>query len=276
MGCTLATLGACLPDAFVQVLLDLLNAALAPLLSFVETLLTQPVDLSPLKGLWLIIVSTLGLFYGLAFLYAGFNFIIAGFDVARKEAAKLWLKNILMMLVSVQASYWLYGLLTEMGGMLTAGVFSLIPPDFFLLTANAWEGAGATIVLTTAYVLTMLYTVLLLMFRYILVVAGVLFFPIGLFLYFLPPLKSLGQLILSLCLTVVFVPFFASIGLLISSKLAETAFFAGQKALLMLGAFCFVNFIITGMLFFAVIKSALSLLDISLYQGVTNTVRMMK
>ncbi len=274
MACSLANIGQCLPESFMNYLLDILNTPLEPLLTFVQKLFTEPVNISGFKSLWTVIVSILGLFYGLAFLWAGFNFIMAGFDSSRKETAKTWLKNILMMLVAVQASFWLYQLLVEMGALLTAGVFSMIPEEFFRLTADVFSDIGMSLLMTGCYVLVLLFTALLLAIRYILVAAGVLFFPIALFLYFLPPLKALGRLMLWLTGVVVFMTFFASICLLMASKLLILDLFTGNKLMLMMASFILVDFTMMGMLAFSVIKAALSLMDISPYQGITTSLRM--
>ncbi len=275
MGCSLVNLGECLPESFVNFFLDIFNAPLEPMLSLVQKLFTEPVNVSGFKSLWLVIVSVIGMFYGLAFLYAGFNFIMAGFDVSRKETAKTWLKNILMMMVAVQSSFWLYQLIIEIGALMTAGVFSLIPPDFFRLTADIFPEIGLSLMMTITYAVVLLFTALLLVLRYIIVVAGVLFFPIGLFLYFLPPLRSLGKLMLSLCGVAIFMTFFASIMLLIASKLLTLDIFILNKLMLMIAAFILVDFTLIGMWVFSTLKSAMSLMDINFSQSVTSSLKMM-
>ena len=271
MGCSLANLGECLPESFLQFFLDIFNAPLEPLLWLVQKLFTEPVDIAGFKSLWLIMVSIIGLFYGLAFLYAGFNFIVAGFDASRKETAKRWLRDTILMAITVNASYWLYGLLVEMGALLTAGVYSLIGPDFFRLTSEIFGELGMSLLLTVVYVLMLLATVIILVVRYILVAAGVMIFPWALFLYFLPPLRSLGQLLLWLCGTVIFLPFLGSIGLLMASKLVTLDLFVENKVMLMIAAFLVVNLSLIGMWAFAVAKSAMSLLDVNVTQALSST-----
>jgi len=274
MGCSLVNIGQCLPESFMEYLLEIFNAPLEPLLAVVEKMFTEPVNITGFKSLWVVIVSLIGLFYGFAFLYAGFNFIVAGFDSSRKETAKTWLKNILMMLVAVQASFYLYQLLIEIGALMTAGVFSMIPADFFRLTADVFGELGMSLLYATAYAVVLFLTALLLSLRYLLVATGVLFFPIGLFLYFIPPLRSIGKVLLWLCGVAIFMTFFGSLGLLMASKLLTLEIFMGNKLMLMITAFVLVDFTMICMWAFSIIKGAMSLMDISVSQSITTAAKM--
>ena len=85
---------------------------------------------------------------------------------------------------------------------------------------------------------------------------GVAFFPIGLFLYFIEPIRSYGKLILNFLGVSIFVTFFDAIILLVSSQLVEIPFFANFKLLLMSAAFWMCNILMIYLMFFAAIKSA--------------------
>ena len=86
--CGLTNLAICLPEKFFQFIMTILNAPIQPLLSFIQSLLTQPTQVTVFYPLWSIIVYIISLFYGLFFLFAGFNFMISGYDAARREKAK--------------------------------------------------------------------------------------------------------------------------------------------------------------------------------------------
>ncbi len=128
-----------------------------------------------------------------------------------------------------------------------------------------------------------LLTAVLLVVRYLLIAAGLLFFPVGLFLYFLPPLRSLGRMVLWLCGVAIFMTFFASVGLLMASKLAPLELFAENKTVLMISSFLLVDLAMVAMWAFSIIKGAMSLLDMDLHQsfsatlgkGITTPLKMM-
>ena len=134
--CGLSNLATCLPEKFFDYILTIVNAPLQPLLEATNALMTQPVNIHVFESLWAVIIYIISIFYGLFLLFAGFNLMIAGHDVARRERAKDWLKNIILMIIFVQASFFIYELIIEIGALLTVGVMDIIDQNFFLLTAD--------------------------------------------------------------------------------------------------------------------------------------------
>ncbi|PIN77986.1 hypothetical protein COV14_04805, partial [Candidatus Woesearchaeota archaeon CG10_big_fil_rev_8_21_14_0_10_33_12] len=120
--CGLLNLATCLPQKMFDFFIGLLNAPLQPLLSFVKTLLTANVDLTLFVSLWAIMVYVISLFYGLLLMYSGFNFIISGYDAVKREKAKEWFRNIFIMIVLVQASYFLYSWFLDINSLLTTAI----------------------------------------------------------------------------------------------------------------------------------------------------------
>jgi len=260
-------------DKLFSFISDLIETPLQPLLSLSEKLLIEPVIFSIFKNLWYIMVYIISLFYGLFFLFSGFNFIIAGFDIERKEKAKSWIKNTILMIIFVQASWILYGLLIDMSSLLSSGVMGLIDPNFFEVNIDNFASLGLNLLLVSSYGLTLLSTVVLLGIRYILVSFGVVFFPIGLFLYFIPPLRSYGQLIINVLGTLIFIPFFLVLVLLGSSMLMDLAVFSGFNIILASSAFLLINTIIVLLLLFTIIKSAFSVINSDVGRNVKSAVK---
>ncbi len=245
-------------DGVLEMLLYIINAPLKPLLFAVKSLLTDAVGISLFGSLWGIMVYIISLFYGLLLLYAGFNFIISGHDVVKRENAKTWLKNVLIMTVLIQSSYFLYQLILAISGLLTSGVMGLIDPHFFLFTLDNLINIGLEISLGSVYMVVLLLSAVILAVRYLIVSMGVVLVPWAIFLYFIPPLKAYGKLILNFLGVNIFITFVDAIILLASSKLVDVSVFGSFEILLMISAFLLVNLVTLYVMFFAIIKAALN------------------
>lgn len=259
--CGLTDLAACLPQKFFEYLLSILNAPLQPLLDLTKNLLTEPVNMSLFFSMWTIIIYIISLFYGLFMLFAGFNFLIAGYDASKRENAKMWFRNVILMIIFVQGSFYIYQLFVEIGARLTAGVVSIIDPTFFLLTADSIASFGLQFVLLIPYLLILVLTIIMLGLRYLLVSVGVVLFPIGIFFYFIPPLRAYGKMILNILFITIFIVFFDAIILFGASQLVTIPIYASFKVIVAIVAFFTVNILMVLLLLFAIIKAAFSFLN---------------
>lgn len=271
--CGLTNLATCLPEKFFQYIADMLNSTVQPLLSMVQSLLTAPASVEIFFPLWAVIVYVISLFYGLFFLFAGFNFMVSGYDAAKRENAKYWLRNVILMIIFVQGSFLIYSLIIELGSLLTAGMINIIDPNFFLMTTDSIVNFGLQFLFLLLYLTVLLLTMVLLALRYLFVVVGVVFFPLALFLYFIPPLQSYGKLILNVLLTLVFVPFFATVLLFGASALMNIPLFTNLKIIVATMAFLSVNLLMILLLVFAIIKAAFSVLNSDVGKGVKMAVK---
>ena len=258
VSCGLTNLATCIPQKLFGYLLDIINAPLQPFLTLTKNLLSEPVNIEIFLSLWAIIIYILSIFYGLFIVFAGFNLIISGYSAEKREMAKEWLKNIVLMMVFVQGSYYLYSILLELSSSMTAGIINSIDPNFFLLTADNLTNIGLQFAFAFPYLITLLLTVIFLALRYLLVAVGVLFFPIGLFFNFIPPIKSVGKLIINTLMIVIFMPFFHSLMLLAASKLVDVPAFQNFKILIMIAAFFLINVSMLFMALYAIAKAAMS------------------
>jgi len=255
--CGLSNLATCIPQMFFEFVLGIINAPLQPFLTLTKNLLSEPVNIEIFISLWAIIIYILSIFYGLFLIFAGFNFMISGYSAEKRERAKEWLRNVILMMVFVQASYYLYSILIELSSSMTAGIIDMIDQKFFLLTVDNVANLGLEIMLAIPYVITLMFTVILLSLRYLLVATGVLFFPLGLFFHFIPPLQSYGKLTINVLLIVMFLPFIQSLMLLAASKVIEIPVFQNFKIVIMISAFFLINLSMLFLMFFAIAKAAM-------------------
>lgn len=271
--CGLTNLAVCIPQKLYEYTLTIINAPLQPFLDLNKSLLSEPVNIDNFVSLWAIIVYIISIFYGLFIIFAGFNLIVSGYSAEKRERSKEWLKNIVLMVFFVQASYFLYSVILELSASMTAGVINLIPEEFFQLTVDNIVNIGLQLVLTIPYLITLLGSIIMLSLRYLLVAVGVIFFPIGLFFNFIPPLKSFGKLILNVLLIIIFLPFIQSLMLLSASKLVEIPLFANFKILIMIAAFVLINASMIFLVLFALIKAASTVLNSDAAKVITKVVK---
>ncbi len=258
MVCGLVNLGSCLTDSFFQFLLNVLNAPIRPFLQLTLNLLSEPVNLDLFVSMWAIIIYLLSMFYALFILFAGFNFMISGYDPAKREKAKEWLRNIMIMIVLIQSSYFIYQLVTNLSSIMTSATLTLIDPNFFLIGTNGINDLGISLLFSFAYISTLILTSIILVIRYAFVVIGVILLPIAIFFYFIPPLKQYGSLIMNFLGISIFITFFDSIMLAGFSKLVNVGIFGSMKIIVLISAFIFISVIMLLLLLFSIVKAGLN------------------
>tara|TARA_Y100000310_G_scaffold132669_1_gene131650 strand:- start:2591 stop:3517 length:927 start_codon:yes stop_codon:yes gene_type:complete len=274
--CSITNLGICLPEKFYKFTLSVFNAPVQPFLWMVKGLLTEPVNIESFAWLWTIIVYIISLFYGLFILFAGFYFVIGSNNPEKRELAKEWLKNVVLMVFFVQASFFLYGIIVDIGAGLTESIVGMINEDFFLLTIDNIPNLGFQLGSLIPYVSTLFFTAILLGVRYLVVAAGVVFFPLGLFFNFVPVLRGYGKLIINILMVAIFLPFFQSIILLFGSLLVELTFFANFKILVSTMTFFLIDMLVILLVLFVIVKSAFTVVQSSLGRGITTIATMGK
>lgn len=239
--CGLTNLASCIPEKLYEYFIGILNLPIKPLLYFIKKLIAEPVSIDIFQGIWVIIIYVLSMFYGLLFIYSGFNFLFSGLDVIRREMAKEWLKNTVIMIVLVQASFYLYDLFLQLVSTMTSAVLTMVDEHFFMITADNIINIGLEFLLVPTYVLVLLITVIILAARYIVVAIGSVFIPIGVFLYFIPPLRSYGKFILHFLGMLSAIVFIDAIIILACSMLIEIPLFENFKIIVMIVCFIIVN-----------------------------------
>jgi hypothetical protein len=252
----ISSLASAIPQAIFNFILGMFNQSHQPLLDLIKKMLSENIDLAFFKGTWQYFVYIISLFYGLLLLYSGFNFIVSGHDSVKRQNAKLWLQNTLVMAILTQASFFLYSAVLDLSSGITNGVLSLIDSSFFIVKPDNIINFGFNFFMTFFYTLTLNTTLMFLTMRYIVVIAGVALCPIGIFLYFIEPLKGYGQLILNFLGICIFTTFIDSIILLTCSGLLQVTVFQNCKIVVLIAGFTIVNFAMFYFMLFSAIKSA--------------------
>lgn len=198
------------------------------------------------------------MFYALLLVASGLSFMISGYDSAKRENAKEWLRNVVIMIILVQSSFFLYKLIINLAAAMTSATLSLVDQNFFLISIGSISDLGLALMLGVVYLATLILTSLVLTIRYAVVAIGVVFLPIGIFFYFLEPLKQYGSLILNILGTAIFSTFFAAILLIGFAQLSSVGIFADLRIIVLISAFLFIDALLLFLMFFSIVKSALN------------------
>lgn len=254
--CGLINLGTCLPQRFFEFLVTVINAPIQPFLQFTLNLLSEPINIHLFANMWAIVVYVISMFYALLIVGAGFNIMTSGYSPAKREKAKEWLRNVLIMIVLVQASFFIYELAIDLSASITSGTLTLIDQHFFQINITTITDLGTAIFFGLFYLVTLIITSLVLIVRYAFVAIGVALFPLAIFFYFIPVLRPYGSLLLNFLGTAIFVTAFDALLLAGFSQLATLPVFGSMAVLVLIAAFGCINLVMLFLLCFGVIKSA--------------------
>ena len=253
--CGITNLASCIPEKLYDFIINIINAPILPTLNFIKSLLTEGINTELFKTLWSIVRYILSFFYIFFFLYAGHVFLFQNADPIRRAHAKDMLKNTILMIVLINGSFYIYGLLIALNSSLSSSIAGLIDPHFFLLTADNIINIGLEFMFAFIYNLTLTFTLILLAIRYVIVAFGVVFFPIGLFLYFIPPLKGYGKFLINALCIFIFITFIDLLIILGCSLLIDIPLFENMKILVMITCFLIVNYTLWLAIKFAIKRS---------------------
>jgi len=261
--CGLTNLGTCLIQNLFQFILNVVNAPIQPFLQMTLNLLSSAVNLDLFVVMWVIVIYVLSMFYSLLLLGTGFNFMISGYDSEKRENAKQWLRNTLIMIILIQSSYFIYDLAIDLSSIITTTTLSLVDSNFFYLGTSGIVDLGIAISFGLVYLITLITPSIVLVIRYAFVSFGVVLFPIAIFFYFIPPLKAYGSLIINFLGICIFVTILDALILAGFAKLANISAVSGFHVIILISAFILINIFMIFLLFFGIIKSGMSV-----YQGV--------
>jgi len=254
--CGLANLGNCIVEKLFEFILSLLEAPIKPILNLALDLLSEPINLSLFFSLWVIVIYVLSMFYALFLLGTGLNFMVSGYAPEKRENAKMWLRNIVIMIVLVQASFFMYQLAIDLSSIMASTTLSLIDQSFFSISTGSIANMGLSILFSFSYLITLYFTVMILTIRYTIVSLGVVLLPIAIFFYFIPPLQQYGSLILNFLGVSIFMTFFDALILIGFSKLVNIPIFANMKIVVLISAFAVISLLMLGLMLFSIAKAA--------------------
>jgi len=247
-----------IPDRIMEVFNDWLTFSVIefndPLLGLAKYLLSANPDIDPMFKWWQAVVVVISAFYLLLFLLIGFMFLYYSINAEKRAVAKEWLKNAFIMIIGVNLSFWLYKVILELATAMTQYIWIVGFENFF--DGNMYAGAGPFLLMF--YAIGIGLALLTLFIRYVFLLIGVMLFPIGIFLYYIPPLSNWGKMIFNLLGIMLFMQFLDVIVFVAANQVAVDL--GGMEGSSMVPAF---SFLLVGILnviiiFYAVLKAAFS------------------
>ena len=246
------------PELFLEYSLRILNQSLEPFLNSIKNQLGHNPNIDNNHTTWKIITYTLSFLYLLLILYAGLLFITAGTDSMKKQQAKEWITNVIIMLILIQSSFYLYGIVLELGSGMNQAILNLIPNEFYTVNSLSYLELGSQIVMVIVYVLILIITLLFLVIRTIIIFLGVVLLPLAIFLYFIPPMQAYGKFFINLILVFVFSTFLASLILLTISNLTLSGDYSELvKTSINIGGFLLINILFIALGFLIISNASL-------------------
>ena len=203
--CGILDLAECIPEKLYDFFSDFISVPIQPLLAGVESLLTADVSIRIFHYFWSVIRYMLSLFYVFFFSYAGYVLLFANSSAIQRAHAKELLRNTVLMIIFINGSFYFYGLILELASVLNTALFGFIENDFFQFSPAAILNAHLYLGTVIIYAIVLFATIILLLLRYVFVSIAVVFLPIAIFMYFLPPLKYYGRFMLHVIMLFLFI-----------------------------------------------------------------------
>jgi len=180
-------------DAFFNSFKEIVSAFTLPLLALIREFLLFNIEPLHFEKLWLLVVSVISLCYMVLFLVVGLKFLLGSYDAGQRASAKEWLKGAIVIVVAVNASLLLYSLALSLSSAIASYLWS---SELDALLVNA-DLSPLNLLWVIMYASSAFFALITLFLRQVLLVAGVMLFPVGLFFYFIPPLRPYGYCVLS-------------------------------------------------------------------------------
>jgi|GEM_PF-6240061 hypothetical protein len=202
-------------NAFVETFFSLLKYALSLFIALANQLVAyNPVVTEPLASVHSKLISLLAPLYLLVLTWSGIR-IMSGGGLESQVNARVTIQNSLVSMLIVAFSLPIYKVLINLSQLLST----------YFITAPFPE-VGYPAVTTLALFLLLLPLLILfvvfLIIRFFFISFGVLLFPIGVFLYFFPPTKPYGRLLLSMVFFFLFIQLILSLIISVMEILAVT------------------------------------------------------
>ena len=199
----ITNLPGCMIDSLLSTVSSGLSQTVNQLIPSTLSLIGASPSLSWFCGPYNNVMAVIESLYSLAFMGTGLYFILASVDVDGRLKAKDWMKNLFLMVLFLSVSFPLFQLMLSLNSSITSSFITQSTKGLFVLPAMAGSAIFAIVILSSGIFLLML-TFGTLLGRYLLIPFLFLFFPVSIFLYFVPFTKEWGETFLRLIISVVF------------------------------------------------------------------------
>lgn len=228
-----------LPNSIGEAIFSFLSGGFIEFINMVygtiTAFITTNPDINLVKPIYDTIVFILSSFFGLLFTITGIKFLIGGYNFESRADAKKWLQNIFILIVILNISFYVYQVSLDFGTATATALWDTNIDSY--LTAQDWNVSN--VIFLGFFSFAVVIGCVGVLFRYFFVMFNALVFPIAIFMYFIPPIKGLGKVLIEFSFGVIVMQIFDVLVLVIGYKLFEgivgtTGLFGMAIAFLML------------------------------------------
>ena len=211
--------------------------------------------------------------YTLALMGVGAYYIATAADVEKRTTAKLWIQNILFLIVILAFSFSIFKMIVELNQYITISIYDSSFSNLLNIQVVFSSVVFAT-VLSFNFLSAAALTFFTLITRYLMIPFLLLMFPIAIFLYFIPFTREWGLFILKFTLLIIFMTSIDAILILALSYLFNSGdpvltggFVQGMALMLGFGLIGFVNLLIYLIATFSIVSVVLRVLNAAVSVG---------
>ena len=181
-------------DAFLQTGSGMVIGFVEPMLEVAKVLMTANIDPFSLIDYWIVMVTVISAFYVIAFLLVGYKFLFGAYDAVQRAEAKEWAKNAVLIVITVNASLLLYSLMLNISSGIASFLWSADFESLFIVDSLS----TLDFIWLNFFTIAVALAVITLVIRHIVIIFGVMIFPVALFMNFIGPLKPYGSALINL------------------------------------------------------------------------------
>jgi len=193
----------CTAEAFISTLTNGLIFSAGEFYNLSIGFLTASPDVHWFCGPYNNVMAIIESFYTVMLMGLGGYYIIKATDVEGRAKAKTWLKNILYMVVFLSFSFTIFELIIDLNTQISSSIYSQVSESIFDIEAELssliFSMIFAFSLCTGGY---MTFTTLVI--RYLLIPFLLFLFPLGIFLYFIPPMREWGAYLFKFIVLIIF------------------------------------------------------------------------
>ncbi|MBU0591946.1 hypothetical protein KKD40_07010, partial [Candidatus Micrarchaeota archaeon] len=141
--------------------------------------------------------------YTIALMGVGAYFIISAADIEKRARAKIWLENILFMIIAVSFSFAIFQMILEINQYITNSIYDHAFASLFDIHTS-FSSLAFALVVSSNFIMWAGLTFMTLLIRYIMLPFLLLAFPFAIFLYFIPFTRDWGAFMLKFILIIIF------------------------------------------------------------------------
>ena len=219
------------------------------------------------------VMSVLESLYTIALMGVGAYYISSAANVEKRVKAKLWIQNILYLIIILAFSYSIFGMIVELNQYITTSIYNASFSNLLNIQTVFSSLIFAT-TLSLIFVMAALLTFMTLLTRYLMIPFLLLLFPIAIFLYFLPFTKDWGLFLLKFSIIIIFMTSIDAVLILGLSYLFNSGdpnltggFVQGIALMLGFGLIGFVNVLIYLIAAFSLVSVGLRVLNAAISVG---------